>query len=99
MESSGWTSTLNGWTRYCTDCPFCSHSVLLKLSFLVVPLKVIESEKMPLRIRFMVQDVVDLRRNKWATRRAGKDLERGPRTIQQVAIIDLQDHVDFFFVF
>ena len=39
---------------------------------------------MPVRIRFMVQDIVDLRRNKWATRRAGKDMERGPRTIQQV---------------
>ena len=46
--------------------------------------QVIESEKMPVRIRFMVQDIVDLRRNKWATRRAGKDMERGPRTIQQV---------------
>ena len=47
--------------------------------------QVVESEKMPLRIRFMVQDVVDLRRNKWNTRRGGKDMERGPRTIQQAS--------------
>lgn len=52
--------------------------------------QVIESEKMPLRIRFMVQDVVDLRRNKWTTRRGGKDMERGPRTIQQASTPFLQ---------
>ena len=46
--------------------------------------QVLEAQKMPLRIRFMIQDIMDLRRNKWAPRRAGKDPERGPRTIQQV---------------
>ena len=46
--------------------------------------QVIDSEKMPLRIRFMVQDIVEMRRNKWTPRRAGREPERGPRTIQQV---------------
>lgn len=46
--------------------------------------QVIDSEKMPLRIRFMVQDVVEMRRNKWLPRRVGRDPERGPRPIQQV---------------
>jgi len=46
--------------------------------------QVIEGSKMPLRIRFMIQDITELRRSKWTPRRAGKDPERGPRTIQQV---------------
>jgi len=42
------------------------------------------NKTIPLRIRFMIQDITELRRNKWMPRRAGKDPERGPRTIQQV---------------
>lgn len=42
-----------------------------------------ENEQLPIRIRFLVQDIIDLRRNKWYMRRVGKGPE-GPRTIQQV---------------
>ena len=42
-----------------------------------------ENESLPIRIRFLVQDIIDLRRNKWYFRRVGKGPE-GPRTIQQV---------------
>ena len=45
--------------------------------------KAANNEQMPVRIRFMIQDVMDMRRNKWAARRIGKAPE-GPRTIQQV---------------
>jgi len=45
--------------------------------------KVVENENMPVRIRFMIQDLIDMRRNKWQARRIGKGPE-GPRTIQQV---------------
>ena len=41
------------------------------------------NDHMPVRIRFMLQDVIDLRRNKWQPRRIGRGPE-GPRTIQQV---------------
>ena len=46
-------------------------------------LKAANNENMPVRIRFMIQDVMDMRRNKWLARRIGKAPE-GPRTIQQV---------------
>ena len=42
-----------------------------------------ENEQLPIRIRFLVQDIIDLRRSKWYMRRVGKGPE-GPRTIQQV---------------
>ena len=42
-----------------------------------------ENEQLPMRIKFLVQDIIDLRRNKWQFRRVGKGPE-GPRTIQQV---------------
>ena len=42
-----------------------------------------EQEELPMRIRFLIQDIIDLRRNKWQFRRVGKGPE-GPRTIQQV---------------
>jgi len=45
--------------------------------------KVVENENMPVRIRFMIQDLIDMRRNKWQARRIGKGPD-GPRTIQQV---------------
>jgi len=45
--------------------------------------KVTANENMPVRIRFMIQDLIDMRRNKWQARRIGKGPE-GPRTIQQV---------------
>ena len=45
--------------------------------------KVTLNENMPVRIRFMIQDLLDMRRNKWQARRIGKGPE-GPRTIQQV---------------
>ena len=45
--------------------------------------KAANNENMPVRIRFMIQDVMDMRRNKWLARRIGKAPE-GPRTIQQV---------------
>ncbi len=41
------------------------------------------NEQFPLRIRFLVQDVIEMRRNKWMPRKIGKAPE-GPRTIQQV---------------
>ena len=44
-----------------------------------------ESEQLPMRIKFLLQDIIDLRRNKWQFRRVGKGPE-GPRTIQQVDI-------------
>jgi len=44
----------------------------------------IENPQMPLRIRFMLQDVIDLRKNKWLHKRLGREPERGPRTIAQV---------------
>ena len=44
---------------------------------------VTENELMPLRIRFMVQDIIEMRRNKWMPRKLGKAPE-GPRTIAQV---------------
>ena len=34
--------------------------------------KVVENENMPVRIRFMIQDLIDMRRNKWQARRIGK---------------------------
>ena len=46
-------------------------------------LKATMNEQMPVRIRFMIQDIIDLRRNKWQPRRIGRGPE-GPRTIQQV---------------
>ncbi len=46
-------------------------------------IKATNNEQMPIRIRFMIQDVIDLRRNKWQPRRIGKGPD-GPRTIQQV---------------
>jgi translation initiation factor 4G len=46
-------------------------------------LKVTNNEAMHVRIRFMVQDIIELRRNKWQPRRIGKGPD-GPRTIQQV---------------
>lgn len=49
-------------------------------------MKVTQNEAMPVRIRFMVQDVLDLRRNRWMPRRIGKGPE-GPRTIQQVGYL------------
>lgn len=46
--------------------------------------QVTENEQMPTRVRFLVQDIMDMRRNKWHARRiAGKQSE-GPKTIQQV---------------
>ena len=45
--------------------------------------KQVHNFDMPVRIRFMIQDVMDMRRNKWQPRRIGKGPE-GPRTIQQV---------------
>lgn len=42
-----------------------------------------ESEQLPIRIRFMIQDIMEMRRNKWLHRKLGKTPE-GPRTIQQV---------------
>lgn len=38
--------------------------------------------ELPSRIRFMLQDVLELRQNKWIPRRATS--EHGPRTIQQI---------------
>lgn len=43
-----------------------------------------ENDKLPIRIRFIIQDLVEMRRNKWMPRRVGVEPERGPRTIQQV---------------
>ena len=34
--------------------------------------KVVANENMPVRIRFMIQDLIDMRRNKWQARRIGK---------------------------
>ena len=45
--------------------------------------KATRNEQLPVRIRFMIQDIVDMRRNKWLPRRIGKGPD-GPRTIQQV---------------
>lgn len=42
--------------------------------------EVISSKKTSSRVRFMLQDVIDLRRNKWVPRR---DVA-GPKTIQQI---------------
>ena len=41
------------------------------------------NNSLPLRIRFMVQDIIEMRRNKWMPRKLGKAPE-GPRTIAQV---------------
>lgn len=40
------------------------------------------TDELPSRIRFMLQDVIDLRDNKWVSRREGWDL--GPKTITQI---------------
>lgn len=45
--------------------------------------QVTDNEQMPTRIRFLVRDLLEIRMNKWMTRRVGKTPE-GPRTIQQV---------------
>ena len=45
--------------------------------------KFTEHDHLPMRIKFLIQDIIDLRRNKWYMRRVGKGPE-GPRTIQQV---------------
>ena len=45
--------------------------------------KATRNEQLPVRIRFMIQDVIDMRRNKWQARRIGKGPD-GPRTIAQV---------------
>ena len=42
-----------------------------------------DSEVFPVRIRFLIQDIIELRKNKWLPRKIGKAPE-GPRTIQQV---------------
>lgn len=39
--------------------------------------------ELPSRIRFMLQDVIELRSNGWAPRKGRMD--KGPRTIQQVS--------------
>ena len=36
--------------------------------------KATRNEQLPVRIRFMIQDIVDMRRNKWLPRRIGKNL-------------------------
>ena len=42
-----------------------------------------ENPQMPRRIKFMIQDLVDMRRNRWMPRKIGAGSE-GPRTIQQI---------------
>ena len=42
-----------------------------------------ENPQMPTRIKFMIQDLVDMRRNRWMPRKIGAGSE-GPRTIQQI---------------
>jgi hypothetical protein len=42
-----------------------------------------ENFQMPRRIRFMIQDMLEMRRNRWMPRKIGMGFE-GPRTIQQV---------------
>ena len=42
-----------------------------------------ENPQMPRRIQFMIQDLVDMRRNRWLPRKIGAGSE-GPRTIQQI---------------
>lgn len=42
-----------------------------------------ENPLMPRRIQFMIQDLVDMRRNRWMPRKIGAGSE-GPRTIQQI---------------
>ena len=37
--------------------------------------KATRNEQLPVRIRFMIQDVIDMRRNKWQPRRIGKGKE------------------------
>ena len=44
---------------------------------------ILNNEQMPTRIRFLVQDIIEMRNNKWIPRKLGKAPE-GPRTIQQV---------------
>ena len=38
--------------------------------------KATRNEQLPVRIRFMIQDIVDMRRNKWLPRRIGKNLRK-----------------------
>ena len=38
--------------------------------------KATRNEQLPVRIRFMIQDIVDMRRNKWLPRRIGKSLRK-----------------------
>jgi len=45
--------------------------------------QIVSNDIYPMRIRFLIQDVVEMRRNKWMPRKIGKTPE-GPRTIQQV---------------
>ena len=42
-----------------------------------------ENDQLPVRILFLIQDIIDLRKNKWQFKRIGMGPE-GPRTIQQV---------------
>jgi translation initiation factor 4G len=42
-----------------------------------------ENDQLPVRILFLIQDIIDLRKNKWQMKRIGMGPE-GPRTIQQV---------------
>eukprot|EP00096_Caligus_rogercresseyi_P014028 TRINITY_DN657_c0_g1_i11.p1 TRINITY_DN657_c0_g1~~TRINITY_DN657_c0_g1_i11.p1 ORF type:complete len:940 (-),score=344.98 TRINITY_DN657_c0_g1_i11:828-3647(-) len=44
---------------------------------------ILESGKMPKRIRFLIQDVIEMRKNNWAPRKIGQSPDV-PRTIQQV---------------
>lgn len=46
--------------------------------------------ELPSRIRFMLQDVLELRHNKWVPRRATS--EHGPRTIQQIREESARDY-------
>ena len=67
---------------------FVDFSFTLPISSILIDFfprlqKAANNENMPVRIRFMIQDVMDMRRNKWQARRIGKAPE-GPRTIQQV---------------
>ena len=38
--------------------------------------KATRNEQLPVRIRFMIQDIVDMRRNKWLPRRIGKNQQK-----------------------
>ena len=77
-----------------TPCPYTNLSSLQNLApfdyYFAEIDKIISNKTVSSRVRFMLQDLVDLRRNDWRPRREAA----GPKTIQQVRTFTIFQVVD-----